>query len=185
MARAVESELDIFQPSDSIVPAGAPPWLVLSISEIGTLEGAGGLDNPIILAWARACGGNIAKNYKHDSIPWCKMYVEHCLRTTGFVGNDSLMALDSRKIGTALAGPVVGAIASKSREGGGHTFFVRGKDNLGRIVGVGGNQDNSVCNANFDPNVLKYNWPAGYPVPTLIGMQSLPIIATAKFTHEA
>lgn len=185
MARAVESELDIFQASDSIVPVGAPPWLILAISEIGTLEAPGSQDNPTILAWAKACGGNIAAGYKHDSVPWCKMYVEHCLRTTGYKGTDDLWALNSRLIGTALAGPAIGAIASKARTGGGHTFFVRGKDKFGRIVGVGGNQDDSVCNANFDPAVLKYNWPNGYPLPSLIGMASLPIIATAKFTHEA
>lgn len=163
---------------------GQPPWLVKAISLIGTLEAPGTKDNPVILAWAKACGGNIAATYHHDSVAWCAMFREYCLKSTGYHGVDSLWALDSRNIGTALKGPAVGAIASKSRNGGGHTFIVRGRDKSGHIVGVGGNQSDSVCNANFDPAVLKYNWPAGYPLPAHTTFSALPIVAAGKFTRE-
>lgn len=161
-----------------------PPWLKRAVSLIGTLEAPDSRDNPVILAWARACGGNIAATYKHDSVPWCKMFVEYCLRSTGYHGNDTLWALDSRKIGTALADPAVGAIASKARVGGGHTFFVRGRTASGDVlVGVGGNQSDCVCNANFHPSELKYNWPDGYPLPRP-GFANLPVLAAGKFTRE-
>lgn len=160
------------------------PWLVRAISLIGTLEAAGARDNPVILSWAKACGGQIAATYKHDAIPWCKMFTEYCLLSTGFRGVDSLWALDNRKVGTALAGPALGAIATKTRDGGGHTFFVRGRTKAGVLIGVGGNQSDSVCNANFNPGDLKYNWPVGYPVPKAQTLLQLPIIAAGKFTRE-
>jgi len=161
-----------------------PPWLKRAISLIGTLEPPGNADNPVILAWAKACGGQIAATYKHDATPWCKMFVEFCLRSTGFKGTDDLWALNIRDVGTKLAGPAVGALASKSRDGGGHTFIVRGRTAGGVLIGTGGNQSDAVCNANFDPNVCKYNWPAGYPVPTAVGFKQLPIVAAGKFTRE-
>lgn len=166
-------------------PDETPPWLVRAISLIGTLEAPGNQDNPVILSMARACGGNIAAQYKHDSTPWCKMFVEYSLRSTGFKGTDDLWALNSRKIGIQLKGPAVGAIASKERKGGGHTFFVRARTETGHIlIGTGGNQSDAVCNANFDPDVLEYNWPDGYPLPSDIGFAKLPVEAAGKFTRE-
>lgn len=166
------------------IPNGIPPWLQTAIDNIGVLEKPGSGDNPVILAWAKECGGYIAANYKHDSVPWCKMYVEYCLRKHGYKMNDSLWALDVRKYGTKLSGPAVGAIASKTRSGGGHTFFVIGRDKAGHIIGVGGNQSDSVCRAPFDPASLKYNWPDGYPLPERIGFANLPIVPSAKFSKS-
>lgn len=163
-----------------------PPWLAKAISMIGLLEATGAKDNPVIIRMAQSCGGLIAKTYVHDSIPWCALFREYCLVSTGFRGIDSLWALDSRKIGTKLKGPAVGAIASKSRQGGGHVFFVAGRDKNGRIVGVGGNQSDSVSRATFLDSECQYNWPAGYPLPTLIGVKNLPVVPSAKFsTKEA
>lgn len=163
-----------------------PPWLAKAISLIGTLEKPGTGDNPVIIKMAQVCGGQIAKTYVHDSIPWCALFREYCLVSTGFRGIDSLWALDSRKIGKKLSGAAVGAIASKSRDGGGHTFFVAGRDANGRIVGVGGNQSDSVSRATFLDSDCQYNWPLGYPLPTLIGVKNLPIVPSAKFsTKEA
>lgn len=161
-----------------------PPWLKAALANVGLLETPGTGDNPKILKMAEACGGQIAKTYKHDSIPWCKMFVEYCLRSTGFHGTDDLWALNSRKIGTRLIGPAVGAIASKERQGGGHTFFVLGKDQNGMIVGVGGNQSDSVSRATFRHQDLWYNWPEGFPTPTSVGMAALPIVSSAKFSTK-
>jgi hypothetical protein len=42
--------------------------LVEALKEFGTLEGAGPVDNPKILKWAKEIGINW---YKHDDTPWC------------------------------------------------------------------------------------------------------------------
>lgn len=160
-----------------------PPWLARAVENIGVHEAAGNADNPKILAMAKACGGQIAKTYKHDAIPWCAMFVNYCLVSTGFRGNDSLWALNMRTLGTPLKGPAIGAIASKERAGGGHTFFVLGKDKAGNIVGVGGNQSDAVNRKTFPLAGLKFNWPANYPAP-IVGMKTLPVVDTAPLSKK-
>lgn len=183
-AAALDWPLIAKTPAAAPADPAMPPWLTKAVSLIGVAEVQGDRDNPVILDWAKACGGAIAKTYKHDSIPWCKMFTEYCLVSTGFRGTDTLWALDNRKVGTALSGPAVGAIATKTRDGGGHTFFVLGKDEHGHIVGVGGNQSDRVCRATFDPAGLKYNWPFGYPVPKKIGIKALPVVDTAPLSKR-
>ncbi|MCC7047212.1 MAG: TIGR02594 family protein [Alphaproteobacteria bacterium] len=161
-----------------------PPWLKRAIECIGVHEAPGAGDNPKILAWAKACGGEIAKVYRHDSIAWCAMFVNYCLVSTGFKGNDSLWALNMRTLGTALKGPAVGAIASKQRVGGGHTFFVLGRDNAGNVIGVGGNQGDAVNRKAFPLAGLKFNWPAGYALPPAVGLASLPIVDSAPYSQK-
>lgn len=173
-----------FTPVPREVSIDMPPWLHKAISCIGVAEVPGQADNPVILDWARQCGGMIAREYKHDAIAWCKMFTEFCLVTTGYRGIDSLWALDNRKVGTALTGPAVGSIATKSRDGGGHTFFVAGRTKRGMIVGVGGNQGDRVSRATFDPDVLRHNWPDGFPTPAAIGLLKLPIVDDAPLSKR-
>ncbi|MDB5177586.1 MAG: hypothetical protein JWN75_1254 [Candidatus Saccharibacteria bacterium] len=176
---------------DQVVPKAAPPkentppWLSVAIQSIGIAEGPGGLDNPVVLAMAKKCGGAIAKNYVHDSIAWCKMFTEFCLASVGLKGVDSLWALDNAKLGTTLKGAAVGAIACKKRTGGGHTFIVAGKDKNGNIVGIGGNQGDRVSRATFPPSVIvSYNWPNGYPLPAKTGISSLPVVDSAPLSKQ-
>jgi hypothetical protein len=57
-------------PSPAPVPvAGTPPWLARMNAILGLYEFPGSADNPAIVAMARACGGNIARTYKHDATP--------------------------------------------------------------------------------------------------------------------
>jgi hypothetical protein len=57
---------------------------------LGLYEFPGTADNPAIIAMAKACGGNIARTYKHDATPWCALAVNYCLVASGLPGNDSL-----------------------------------------------------------------------------------------------
>lgn len=163
-----------------------PPWLATAIASIGIAEGPGDkIDNPVVLAMAKVCGGNIAKTYTHDSIAWCKMFVEYCLASNGLHGNDTLWALDSAKIGTKLAGAAFGAIACKKRTGGGHTFIIAGKDKNGKLVGIGGNQGDRVSRATFNlSEIVSFNWPNGYPLPVKTGMASLPVVDSAPLSKR-
>jgi uncharacterized protein (TIGR02594 family) len=174
-------------PSTTRTPAptlSMPPWLERMEAILGLYEFPGGADNPCILAMASQCRGNIAKTYKHDSTAWCALTVNYCLVTTGFRGDDSLWALDFRTVGAKLAGPAVGAIATKTRDGGGHVFLVRGRTADGKLIGTGGNQSDMVCDELFDPSILQFNWPAGYPVPAKVGMDTLPIHSAAPRAHK-
>lgn len=162
-----------------------PPWLKTAIESIGIAEVPGKKDNPAIMAMAKACGGVIAKTYTHDEVPWCKMFTEYCLVKNGLKGVDSLWALDNIKLGSKLKNVAVGAIASKQRKGGGHTFIVIGRDKNGKIVGVGGNQTDRVSRATFYPSeIISYNWPTGYPEPTKFGFSSLPVVDSAPLSKR-
>lgn len=170
-------------PVPTYVPTGQPAWLDRMDSILGLYEQPGEADNPAILAMAQQCGGSIARNYKHDSTPWCALTVNWCLVTTGNKGDDSLLALDFRKGTTRLAGPVVGAIATKQRTGGGHVFIVRGRTADGKIVGVGGNQSDMVCDETFDAGTLQFGWPKGVALPGNTGLLTLPVVTPRPRTH--
>ncbi len=177
---------DVIPSKPPPVLAGAPPWLVRMNSILGLYEFPGGRDNPAILAMAKACGGQIAKTYKHDAIPWCALTVNYCLISAGFPGDDSLWALDFAKYGRKLTGPAVGAIASQSRAGGGHVYLVVGRTANGLIVARGGNQSDMVCDTTFpasDPT-RTYTWPIGYPLPTNPAFVNLPIVTPAPKVHK-
>ena len=60
---------------------------------------------------------------------------------------------------------MVGAIATKKRNGGGHVFFVVSFD-AKYVYGLGGNQNDQVSIARFPRSVINsYCWPAGVPIP--------------------
>jgi uncharacterized protein (TIGR02594 family) len=167
-----------------------PPWLARAVALLGLYEYSGDADNPVILRMAQACGGQIAATYKHDAIAWCALLVNYCLHAAGQPGDDSLLALDFASYGQKLSGPAVGAIASKKRTGGGHVFFVLGRSAGGRLVGVGGNQSDMVCEEEFDAeDIVAYTWPKDYPLPAKVGasmtdVSALPITTPAPKAHR-
>jgi uncharacterized protein (TIGR02594 family) len=68
--------------------------------------------------------------------------------------------------GVALDRPCYGAIAVKTRNGGGHVGFVVGRDQAGRLMILGGNQNNSVSIAPYDESVfIAFRWPSKAPDP--------------------
>lgn len=181
MAGSVQS----VKPNINVVAvAGSPPWFDRMSAIMGLYEFPGSKDNPAIIAMAKTCGGEIARTYLHDLIAWCALTVNWCLKTAGQPLDGTLWALDFRQYGRKLDGPCVGAIATKTRDGGGHVFLVVGRTADGRIVGRGGNQSDMVCDETFDPAVLKYNWPSGYPLPETPTFARLPIVSPAPKVHR-
>lgn len=157
------------------------PWLNKAISLLGIHEAPGEADNPVIIGWAAACGGNIKRSYLHDSTAWCALFVNYCLISTGQQGDDSLMALDFARWGRRLQGPAVGAIVTKRRPSGGagagHVAIVGGRDGQGRLVCVGGNTSDEVKQQTFAlDEVYSYSWPAGYPEPASTDFDDLPLV---------
>lgn len=116
------------------------PWLDVAESFLGTKEVPGSGDNQVILDWAKALGGQTARVYNHDSIPWCALFVAYCLETAGSkVGLDNpLWAPSFANVGQKCD-PCYGAIMTFQ----GHVAFYISEDaNYYHILG--GNQSDMV-----------------------------------------
>jgi uncharacterized protein (TIGR02594 family) len=180
-ARAIDMRVALAPPAPGVSMPGDPEWMKIATALLGIYELPGDADNETILAWARALGGMIAREYKHDSIAWCMLFVQYCLFKAGQPHLDSLWALDSATYGVKLQGPARGAIGCKHRAGGGgHTFLIAGRSASGMLVIRGGNQSDMVCDAEIAPaELVSSNWPKGQPLPAAIGFSHLPIVKDA------
>ena len=139
-----------------------PKWISIARTYIGVKEGPGAADNPIVVAMYAKAGH---PEVKHDAVPWCAAFVGAILRAANIKSTDTLWALDYAKWGQALKGPVVGAVATKKRDGGGHVAFVVGYD-ANAVYLLGGNQGDAVCIAKYPRAVINsYRWPSEAPIP--------------------
>lgn len=152
-------------------------WIKEARKHIGLKEIVGAkAHNPTIVQWLKEMGTFpvAAKSwYFEDETPWCGLFVGYCLGKSGrAVIKDWYRAKAWAGAGlTKLSKPAYGCIAVKSRQGGGHVFFVVGKNAKGQILGLGGNQGNTVSIVPFNPaDIDGYYWPSrlvdGKPVPS-------------------
>jgi uncharacterized protein (TIGR02594 family) len=133
-------------------------------SLLGTKEKPGTANNPEIIEWAKAIGGWIANFYTKDEIPWCGLFVAHCMTENGFdVPENPLSALAYANFGTELGEPSYGAVMVFGRKGGGHVGFYAGEDEDAYHI-LGGNQSDMVCYSRIAKDRLKaVRWPKGAP----------------------
>ncbi len=128
-------------------------------SYIGTTEGAGPADNPVIMEMYASVGHDWVE---HDSVAWCAAFVGHCLERAGIRSTRKLTARSYLDWGVpidvadAQQGDI-GVIPRGSSRWQGHVFFI---DRIeGQWVwGLGGNQDDAV-------NMKRY------PVSKLLGVR--------------
>jgi uncharacterized protein (TIGR02594 family) len=152
-----------------------PLWLIEGLKWVGTRERVGPGSNPEILGWARGEGGEIAKSYRDDAIPWCALYANMVLTKVGLKGTKSLWALDWDDWGRKLAGPAVGSFAPMKRDGGGHIVIVVGRDQHGNLMCLGGNQSDQVSIIPFPKaRPLSFRWPSEVDPPSITGFDRLP-----------
>lgn len=120
------------------------PWFEVAERLIGTQEDTSYRSNPVIMKWAKDIGGWVASYYKDDSIPWCGLFVAHCVTSVGLPLEiqNPLSALAWNKYGTKTE-PCLGAIMTFTRSGGGHVGFYVSEDSSTYHI-LGGNQSNSV-----------------------------------------
>lgn len=181
-AAALDKAMDgtLAAPPAPIAEVERPLWLTAGLKFIGTKETPGSKDNRVIIDWAKDEGGDIAKTYTHDSIPWCALFANMCLTKAGLKGTESLWALDfaGQWPSVKLIGPAVGAFAPMVRDGGGHIGIVVGKDQHGNVMLLGGNQSDAVNIKPFAKTRLNkgFWWPSSVPQPKAIGFSSLPIV---------
>ena len=139
------------------------PWIQSAIDLINTREIPGSRSNPTIMEWAKNLGGWIKNFYKNDDIPWCGLFVAHCLQDNNIHINiqNPLSARAWGEFGLKTT-PRYGAIMVFSRTGGGHVgFYVSEDDETYHILG--GNQSNSVNITRVAKNrFLECRWPPEY-----------------------
>lgn len=188
-ASAIDAALGGVAPALVPTPARAetarPLWLEYSIAHIGTREAPGAADNRELVADIKT----VAPDYQHDSTPWCAGWVSLCLAKAGEKPSQSpLWARSySEGWGVKLLGPAVGAIAVKTRTGGGHVTFVAGRNRNGILACCGGNQNDMVNISEYAASAfnLGFFWPKDVPLPRS-GISALPIVtASGKVTSEA
>ncbi len=144
------------------------PWFDEANRLIGTQEVAGSGNNPVIMDFAE----NLDIDYAGDDIPWCGLFVAHCIGATmPFEGlpNGPLGARNWLKFGEACT-PQLGAVVVFWRESPtswkGHVGFYAGEDST-HVHCLGGNQSNAVNIRRFPrARVLGARWPLTGPAPS-------------------
>ena len=124
----------------------AMPWFLEAQRAIGVKEDTGPGSNPLIIGW----GKRLKIAYGDDEIPWCGLFVAHCVGSqlpTEPLPVNPLGARNWGRAGIACAVPQPGAIMvfwRKSPASGlGHVAFYVGEDANSYHV-LGGNQGDAV-----------------------------------------
>lgn len=141
-----------------------PKWLVEARKEVGTKEGIGKVNNPIVLKYyVEASHPEI----KQDEVPWCAAFVNAMLKRGDVKGNGSLAARSFESWGQPCKDPVLGCVGVKKRGNSswqGHVGFVVGA-NKTTIYLLGGNQGDKVSIAGFPRSEFTaFRWPANIPI---------------------
>lgn len=173
------------------------PWIAQARKYIGLVEDTSKTSHdPTLLAMLKSMGsfnGESRAWWNEDETPWCGLFVGYCLGSAGcFVIREWYRASawnDPDQL-TRLDKPAYGCLATFTRTGGGHVGFVVGRDKHGNLMVLGGNQQNAVSIAPFDPQrVTGYFWPSsktGKMSPEASGY-TLPVLSSsgAVSTNEA
>lgn len=143
---------------------GNPAWVQIALAEQGQAEQAGAAHNPRIVEYHATTGFRA----KDDETPWCASFVGWCLEQAGLKSTASAAARSYETWGVHLAQPVLGAVITFTRAGGGHVGFYMGQRD-GKWLILGGNQSNRVSIAPYDPNrMTAIRWPSGVPLPNAV-----------------
>jgi uncharacterized protein (TIGR02594 family) len=140
------------------------PWLETAYSLMGTQEITGAGSNEAILGWAEDLE---LTAYNDDDIPWCGLFVAHCIGSQmpdEVLPNNPLGARQWQRFGKEIS-PRLGSIMvfwRGSRDGWkGHVGFYWAQDNDTYYI-LGGNQANSVSVTRVAKNrLLNSRWPNG------------------------
>lgn len=154
-------------------------WIAEARKYVGLKEIKGSKHNPIIISWL----DNLKAWWSEDESAWCATFVTHCLAESRITyPKHWYRALDYLNYGTRLIQPAYGCVAVKSRKGGGHVCFVVGQTKEGKLVCLGGNQNDMVCFALYDKKDFEaFMWYGRTSQPAQ-GRYNLPILSDVKAT---
>lgn len=153
--------------SDGGVVPLSQPWLVEALRLIGIHEDLSSQSNPLIMGW----GHDLDIDYADDSVPWCGLFVAHCIGSQ--MTEESLPAypLSARAWGSfgQDCSPQLGAVIvfwRGSKQGPyGHVGFYVGEDAEAYHV-LGGNQSDQVSVTRIpQARFLASRWPITAPEP--------------------
>lgn len=125
-----------------------PRIIEVALRDFGLKEKIGPANSPVILDWAEEIGGEVARSYKADSIPWCGLAMAHWAieaRKTPMPATP-LWARSWAKYGYAVPADQaqLGDVLVFTRDGGGgHVGLYIGEDPFAYHV-LGGNQGDAV-----------------------------------------
>jgi uncharacterized protein (TIGR02594 family) len=142
-------------------------WFKEALRLLGTRETPGVGSNPTILHWATDQG----IPYKGDDIPWCGLFVGHCISSTLDRESTPTRVLSARAWGAfgIKTKPTPGAVMVFWRQspdsGLGHVGFYAGEDDKAYRI-VGGNQSDSVSLAWIAKDrLVDARWPSSVSAP--------------------
>ncbi|WP_409281089.1 NlpC/P60 family protein [Pseudomonas defluvii] len=136
----------LFGTSEPLPGGPLLPWLAEAQQLLGTKEVLGSRNNPVILDWA----DNLDVHYVGDEVPWCGLFVAHCIAATmvdEILPGNPLGARQWEKFGDPIE-PRLGAVMvfwrQSTSSGFGHVGFYTGEDETAFRI-LGGNQSDKVC----------------------------------------
>jgi uncharacterized protein (TIGR02594 family) len=161
----LREELEMHYPRDTLSFVDEIPYIATAKSELGIKEWNTG-DNPEVTKYH----DSVNDLHWGDNVPWCASFVTWVMKKNGYsVPRYSARAKSWLEFGRSAGIPAYGAIAVKSRRGGGHVCFVVGATNDGKyLYCLGGNQHDEVCISKYRkevfldfrvPNDYNYNIP--------------------------
>ena len=141
-------------------------WFQEARRLLGVKEAAGQPSNKTILDWA----GDLGISYRGDDIPWCGLFVAHCVGSTltrETLPNNPLGARNWLNFG-APCKPTLGSVLVfwRGNKAGwsGHVGFYAGEEAGGIFHVLGGNQSDMVSIARIKKDrLLGARWPATAP----------------------
>lgn len=134
-------------------------WIDEAKKHIGLKEIVGKGTNLTIQSWL----SNLRAWWSDDETAWCGTFTAHCIKVAGYqLPKHWYRAKDWLAWGLDVHTPCYGCVVVFNRVGGGHVGFVVGKDEQGRLMVLGGNQNNMVSIAPFTlDRVAGYRMPIG------------------------
>lgn len=138
------------------------PWLIEAYHLIGTQETPGAGSNEAILGW----GERLRINYSDDEIPWCGLFVAHCIGSQlpmEPMPTNPLGARNWSSFGQSCPVPQLGSVMvfwRGSPDGWeGHVGFYWAEDETCYQI-LGGNQSNSVTISRLNKErLIEARWP--------------------------
>jgi uncharacterized protein (TIGR02594 family) len=162
-----------------------PVWLAEAERFAGLKEIVGTKHNATLIGWAKALGGWVASYFTNDEIPWCGLFVAHCVSATlpdEAIPNNPLGALQWKTFGVPLTVPARGAVLVFTRPGAGagHVGFYHAED-ADHYVVRGGNQSNAVTLSRIAKSrCVAIRWPSTAPLPASSRVQNSKPIAISN-----
>lgn len=158
-----------YQWLDTIGPL--PKLVSAAIQYLGIKEIPGKGSNPVILDMASRIG--IKSIYVNDDTSWCAVFINFLCKISGLPmvdpGKDKYNLMRAKYMlnwgsKVEMKDMKLGDIGVLDRPGGGHVFIIIGKTPGGNVIGLGGNQSDSVTFSEFDIKrllgVRRYNDPS-------------------------